>query len=413
MSSFFWFKHSPRVSKLRLLLERLEDRALPATSLFSVASATQGGIPNVIVRDGAGTQIANFFAFPSTATSTEAPAVNLAVGDVNGDGTPDIIAARGSSTVAGVVSGSSEIKVIDGTKLNMVDANHVIEGSALLADFLAYDPGFLGGAFVAFGLSAGKPQIITGAGLGGGPHVKVIDATKLNEMQTNGEIADSALIAQFYAYDPRFGGGVRVAAGDLNGDGVLDIVTAAGPYGGPHVKAIDGTKMQDLQNDSQPAPASLLGQFYAYDPTFPSGVYVAVTFNGTHPVIVTGKGFAAQSGGPLVVGPEVRVVDATRLTVLDSNSEPTDSGLITDFFAYRPEQSPFGVTVAAADINGDGVGDIITGGDTTGGVPQVKVIDGTKLAELDMVGAIQDTALLDSFFFQAQLQHFSVLVGGG
>ena len=86
---------------------------------------------------------------------------------------------------------------------------------------------------------------------------------EINRLQNNGEIADGALVAQFYAYSQFFNGGVRVAAADLNGDAVADIVTGAGPGGGPHVKAIDGTKLTDLQSDSEPANSALVGQFYA------------------------------------------------------------------------------------------------------------------------------------------------------
>src|SRR5262249_14427611 len=92
---------------------------------------------------------------------------------------------------------------------------------ALIAQFFAFDPAFQGGVRTAIGdiNGDGVADVIVAAGPGGGPHVKVIDGTKLNQVQANGEIADSALLASFFAYDPAFSGGVWVAAGDVNGDG--------------------------------------------------------------------------------------------------------------------------------------------------------------------------------------------------
>src|SRR5262249_19989943 len=107
-----------------------------------------------------------------------------------------------------------------------------------------------------------------------GPRVKVIDATKLNLLDSNGEPTGDALLGNFFAYDPAFGGGVSVGAADLNGDGVADIMTGAGPGGGPHVKVVDGTQLTNLQPNGNIADAALLDNFYAFDATFNGGVFV-------------------------------------------------------------------------------------------------------------------------------------------
>src|SRR5581483_3532567 len=120
---------------------------------------------------------------------------------------------------------------------------------APLASFFAYDPAFHGGVRVAGGDvgGSGVDQIITGPGPGGGPNVAVFSPT-------------GARTLSFFAYDSGFVGGVYVAGADVDGDGTTEIVTGAGPGGGPHVRVFSGT--------------TPIGGFFAYDPGFVGGVKV-------------------------------------------------------------------------------------------------------------------------------------------
>ncbi len=73
-------------------------------------------------------------------------------------------------------------------------------------------------------MTVGGGQIFTGAGAGSEPQVKAFNSLGQET-------------ASFVAYDKTFTGGVRVAVGDVNNDGTPDLITGAGPGGGPHVKA--------------------------------------------------------------------------------------------------------------------------------------------------------------------------------
>src|SRR5205807_1406914 len=97
----------------------------------------------------------------------------------------------------------------------------------------------------------GYADVITGAGPGGGPHVQVFSGK------------DNAVLASFMAYDPGFRNGITVGAGDLDGDFKAEVMTGAGPGGGPHVQAFDLAHHKTVLS------------FYAYDPGFHGGVLVA------------------------------------------------------------------------------------------------------------------------------------------
>jgi len=241
--------------------------------------------------------------------------VRVATGDVNGDGVADLITGPGPT-------GGPHVRVLSGPT-----------ASTVLTEFLAYAPGFTNGLFVAAGDvdGDGRADIVTGAGPGGGPHVTV---TRWNP---DGSLSE---IRSFLAYSAGFAGGITVAACDIDGDGFADIVTGAGPGGGPHVQVFSGRT------------GAVLRSFLAYDPGMSAGIFVAcgdVDGDGI-PDIITGVG----AGG----GPHVQVFSGGTGAVLAS------------FFAYDPGAT-VGMRVAAADLDADRRAEIITapGG---GGGPHVK-----------------------------------------
>src|SRR5262249_92373 len=123
--------------------------------------------------------------------------------DFDCDGVADTIEAGGP--------GEAPIVKITNGKTNKVMLN-----------FFAYSPNFTGGINFGLGNFNGDcaPDIVTGPGAGGGPNVKVFDGRT------------GTLLKSFFAYNASFTGGVRVAVGDVNGDGYPDIVTGTGPGGG-------------------------------------------------------------------------------------------------------------------------------------------------------------------------------------
>jgi hypothetical protein len=297
--------------------------------------------------------------------------VHRAVGDLTGDAIPDIVYAPGSGM-------SSLIHIVDGSS------------QATINNFYAFDPKFKGGVNVALADVNGDGilDLIVAEGAGGAPEVKVIDGTKLSQISPNTLVPASDLLADFDAYDPRFKGGVTVAAADFNADGHADIVTGtgpnAGPGGGPLVKVIDGTKLGQLQTNSEIANSALISQFDAYSPSFSGGVFVAVgDVNGDGvPDVITGPG-----AGP---SQHVKIIDGTKLNLV-TKGQISDAALLGQFYAFVTKFTG-GVRVDAVDVNGDGLADIVLG---AGGGTEIKVVDGSMVGTI--VGQPGPSAILLDF----------------
>ena len=251
--------------------------------------------------------------------------------DFDGDGVNDVVAAAGPG-------GGPRVSIFSGSNGNV------------LLDFFAYNTSFSGGVFVASGdvTGDGVPDLVTGAGATGGPHVIVWDGGSLSHNSLSAK-------ASFFAYAPTFLGGVSVATGDLNGDGVREIITGAGIGGAPQVNVYSGGSF------------ALMHSFFAYDTRFAGGIFVAAgDLTGDHHAeIITGTG----QGGDA----KVNLFDGQNFQRLGS---------------FSPYQQGYNgaVRVGATDYYGTGKQNIITGaGNNIGQNPNVKIFD-------------FDTTLLDSIF---------------
>jgi hypothetical protein len=221
-----------------------------------VVGAGQGDAPWVDVFRADGTPVASFLAYDPAFHG----GVRVAVGNV-----------EASSSVNEIITGAGPG---GGPNVRIFSS-----GGTPIGGFMAYDPNFHGGVYVASGNVDNAPgdEIVTGTGPGGGPHVRVFTG-----------LSGTPIGPGFFAYDGAFFGGVTVAVGNVDGSGLSEIITGPGPGGGPHVRVFSGA-----------AGSPMGGGFFAYDSTFHGGVFVgAGNLNGGGAdEIVTGAG---PGGGPHV-----------------------------------------------------------------------------------------------------------------
>ncbi len=269
-------------------------------------TGTQTGAPHVKAFDATGHEKASFFAYSTSFTG----GVNVAAGDLDGDGVDEIVTAPGSG-------GASQVRVFTRA------------GKAVGSGFGAYPTTFRGGVKVTTAdiNRDGKDEIITAPASGGRPLVRVFSGSGvlLSQFLAAG-FGDTGLTVGAMRYsqtlDPDaiiVGSGAgapsRVALFNKNGAAVAPafspfgdfrggvtvsgyepyasfggynhgIVVGAGPGGAPVVNA--------YQFAGQ-APMQQIGSFLAYDAAYTGGVSVASArsahYTASDVVVAAGQGF--------------------------------------------------------------------------------------------------------------------------
>ena len=258
--------------------------------------------------------------------------MHVAVADVTGDGVPDLIVTPGIGRVG-------QVKVYDGAMLASMAVGGFVStpDAALLADFTPEGTAYKNGLYVAAG-------DFNGDGLADFAISTQRGAPKIDEFYNQGGGSFNTTADFSFAPYAKTVNGAVIAAGDTNGDGVAEIVTAPGPGTAAQVKVFDAQS------------GSTLLQFTALTPAFRNGVSLAVgdVNNDGLAEIVVGAGPSGNS--------QVQVFDATL-------------GKLQKQFQAFTTNTTAAVRLAAIDPDGAGVVGIYAVQASGGTSHQVKLFD--------------------------------------
>ncbi|MGI8979635.1 MAG: DUF7507 domain-containing protein, partial [Pirellulaceae bacterium] len=361
---------------------------LPAgsTATFTYAVRNTGNVPlaNIVVRDNNGTpgnpaddfnptftggdvipngllDLGEVWTYVASRTVTAGQYTNVAT--VTGQ---DIqTGATATDSDAANYFGQSTVIVIGPDKTNTsLPFVHLVELETgnLVGRFQAYELSYRGGVRVATGdlNGDGIDEIVTAPGRGRAPLVKVFDQA-------------GNLKYSFLAYASTFTGGVEVAIGDINGDGKNDIITAMS-YNGNQVKVFRNAS-------AGPVPYNPLSftQFTAFDPfgiAFKGGATIDAVDMGNAITVGTTRTLSStnfnQRRAEIIVGSG----SGMRATVKEYAFYGA-STLPTLVRTFLPFSSTFrgGISLETGRVDADLVPDVIVG-TLNGGGSQVLVLDG-------------------------------------
>lgn len=312
-------RKASRKTRTILNLEHVEDRLAPA-GLAAVGS--QPGTPALVTVYDADSKAQQYTISPFPGFTG---GVNVALGDVTGDGTVDVIVGAGAG-------GGPIVNVYDGTN------------GTFLKTFVAGAAGSRAGVSVAAGDidQDGFADIVTGAINNGQPLVQVFKFSDLSVFRSltpftgaasvtvaSGDVngdgtpdivagsganvssavavfsgTDSTVLRSFNPFESTFLGGVYVAAGDVNADNKADVIVAASVLGGPRISVFSGLNGVVTMN------------FFAYDSGLRDGTF-AVAYNANS----AGNLDVATTNGPNNT-PDPKAFDSTTTAQITASLLP-------------------------------------------------------------------------------------------
>jgi hypothetical protein len=267
--------------------------------------------------------------------------VRAATGDFNGDGIEDtvLVTGPGTKTVMAVVSGNDGSILVPPTD-PFGDANFTFGGFVTAGD-IDHD---------------GRAEWVVTPELRGGPRVIIFHLLANGSFDITSP-GQPSLVANFFGIgDPSFRDGDRVALGDVNGDGILDVFSIAAFNGGPRTAIFDGRDVLVARAAGRD-PAKLVGDFFASpdgQDTGRGGRSIAVgdvNGDGRADLIVTGDNL-------LGTGNRVTIYNGADLA---AGKFPGGGATVLADFAVGGQNPGALVSVSTVNADGDAKADLAVG----------------------------------------------------
>lgn len=230
------------------------------------------------------------------------------------------------------------------------------QDGSLIGTFAAYDAGYRGGVNVAACDldNDGVNEIVTGAAWNGGPHIRVFD--NMGNVKFGG----------FFAFDLTFRGGVNVACGDVTGDGVGDIVAGAGLGGGPVVKVFSMTGellaekfVDDATKNTGVFVTANDGKIVTTMMGFGTPAITTWAFSESTSSIEAKASITSSSATPMLIAPVTSTVYATQGYVEPALVTLAKDGSIASTLTPFSSDAEHAISVAPLDENGVASGYVI------------------------------------------------------